>query len=1624
MSTGGGFIELLSKGRQDVYLTQDPQMSFWKFVYKQHTNFSIESISQSFIGQVRPNNEVTAVISRNGDLMNKCYIVLDANCYTYSIEDVIESVELEIGGQIIEKHNGKFMDIWNELTLSKSKQKGFQNITKHIPPDFYKIYFENNDTEIYNEFEFQSYNIISHNNSFFYIFNILKNTTPTPRVELYELKSPKVNQYTSPIVKGNDTYNLIVENSYDVFNVNNNYYIWFHKHYNTIHSYELENSFKHNVYTFHGHKNYKLRSSQTLYINSILSNHEYDDDIKEVKSLTIQESFAVLDVNLEMGDTSINKLYIDLKLPNSIYILNQNGGFEDFVIEDTKVTAKEKFIEIYKEHQDFITINTNKNSIVYDFEYNSYIVFKNMYYNGKDNGILNLYKLKDETKHEINFSSNYQLHETQIFFSHYNLNDNSKNSIYYIYDYDHNSFQYASLFNCNFQSVLNSQYRYLNTDDIISYTANPNSIIINSINSLLKIYNENSTYIKFYEISSPNSIVSLSSQLFLVKDIENAYLQDQKNINLFFHWDSNNSYIYIYNSNSYVELLNSNSIHLEFNCKNMYLHNSESLNTSIDHTKVIIQNSEYIIQNSSIAYLILYESNSDSYEKLLPYDFNYYDNNSKVSNNISNMELNSFYILKSHNSLYVNIYGDVNSIHLIELKTNEIYEFNSYIDYYTNEGEYCNYRLLNNSFNIFQNNSIHITTDFQNGFADISILNPIVFKFFSENSEIVIENFDENSMQFYEINSVLNNYPDNARVLVTNNFLLTNINSTLFDDYTLYLHGNSIIINYDSSTEILTNSDYVRITNSYIEILNNNNSIDYQIINGLYAENNLICFLSKNSTYNSNSYMKIWTINSGTLCTNLNTDTLVINSVSQNSSNVKYGYSYRTFQKANNSLVHINSNANKFEVFFQNSIPNVVLNTSENSIFLHIASDIINIDTTFSTIASNDSGDIIEYLQNNTKYTIPFLLNIKDGSNDVSSFNDLTNLNIESDVHVVYQSVLPNIFFINSNYRVDYTYIQENSNNPTLMHYENSVICINRNSINHNYVEFEYINSNSFKILTIQEGIEDYTLLYSNSLLTFDLIQSKNKYIIKSNSSNSFYITFSGNYYQLINSSLYDYNCKLLTNIHYNSNWIINDDIIHDTLIKNSIITHNINGNSNFYNVFNSTKLIHITNSLHNSVEVPWKTGLLNFIENEDGTLTNVKTNSQYYIYNSDENSINIYKKNSNILDWIKSLDPKQYRNIDNNLYTYDTNEDIFQDTDNNWFYFPNKSKNKYYKIVNSNVHISQISPIFINGMLETNLITDKKSFADETETHKIIHLENSKYFLFQNSNKQNCYYEIKNDTNKEINVYNSYFLFINKYENIENIYRNYITDNSIIVSDFSINRNRSKVNYSLIEYISSKETFNYFNTGPPEFKPKRLYIPLNFWFCNDPSLSLPIVALQNHEILFKIKFGNKIKTDSCQLWIDYIYLDNDERKIIAQNDHDILVTQVQYIQSSEDQIYLNFNHPCKELIWKTKYEYETALLILNGKNRMEIQDMKYFQVFQPLHYHTNVPSKEKNISVYSFSLDPENPFQPSGTCNFSRIDNTELRIKSKLKNEVEIWALNWNIFQISGGNGGMMYVN
>lgn len=260
------------------------------------------------------------------------------------------------------------------------------------------------------------------------------------------------------------------------------------------------------------------------------------------------------------------------------------------------------------------------------------------------------------------------------------------------------------------------------------------------------------------------------------------------------------------------------------------------------------------------------------------------------------------------------------------------------------------------------------------------------------------------------------------------------------------------------------------------------------------------------------------------------------------------------------------------------------------------------------------------------------------------------------------------------------------------------------------------------------------------------------------------------------------------------------------------------------------------------------------------------------------------------------------------------------------------------------------------------------------------------------------------------------------------------------------------------------------------------LYIPLQFWFCKNIGLSLPLIALQSQEVRINLTIRNYkeliISSDgktiddspnknplniiSGNLEVDYIFLEESERKIFVKNDLQYLITQTQVYAKSLDTsnynneiVEFNFNHLITEIIWVIQngnvldlysyggnewFNFSTesyknskskgsdpmleGKFMIEGNDLTEMKDSKYYKVVVPYQRHTNVPNNF--IYTYSFALHPEE-YQPSGTCNFSRIDNSVLQMKlsEELVNPIiQIFAINYNIFNISEGMGGIEYSN
>ena len=138
---GGGLMQLVAYGAQDVYLSGNPQITFWKVTYRRYTNFAMEAIEQTFNGQADFGRRVTCTVSRNGDLAHTTILQVTlpqigqelasnggdvyARWLDFPGEQLISQVEVEIGGQRIDRHYGDWMHIWNQLTMPAGQEQGY-----------------------------------------------------------------------------------------------------------------------------------------------------------------------------------------------------------------------------------------------------------------------------------------------------------------------------------------------------------------------------------------------------------------------------------------------------------------------------------------------------------------------------------------------------------------------------------------------------------------------------------------------------------------------------------------------------------------------------------------------------------------------------------------------------------------------------------------------------------------------------------------------------------------------------------------------------------------------------------------------------------------------------------------------------------------------------------------------------------------------------------------------------------------------------------------------------------------------------------------------------------------------------------------------------------------------------------------------------------------------------------------------------------------------------------------------------------------------------------------------------------------------------------------------------------
>jgi len=213
-------------------------------------------------------------------------------------------------------------------------------------------------------------------------------------------------------------------------------------------------------------------------------------------------------------------------------------------------------------------------------------------------------------------------------------------------------------------------------------------------------------------------------------------------------------------------------------------------------------------------------------------------------------------------------------------------------------------------------------------------------------------------------------------------------------------------------------------------------------------------------------------------------------------------------------------------------------------------------------------------------------------------------------------------------------------------------------------------------------------------------------------------------------------------------------------------------------------------------------------------------------------------------------------------------------------------------------------------------------------------------------------------------------------------------------------------------------------------------------------------------EVNYSTKINSVFNVDSITLgdtflYVDYIFLDNNERLKFARSNHEYLIEQLQFdnekvIINNNNKIKITYNHPTKSLFFVTQYQYisssnlldvfnytnsydktigsnivNNVQFLLNGKDRITPRSSQYFSWIQTLQNFSNTPNE--GINIYSFSINNEQ-YQPSGSCNFSRIDDITIVLtvdKSVSYNNpavARIYALSYNVLRIINGVAGLAF--
>jgi len=221
-------------------------------------------------------------------------------------------------------------------------------------------------------------------------------------------------------------------------------------------------------------------------------------------------------------------------------------------------------------------------------------------------------------------------------------------------------------------------------------------------------------------------------------------------------------------------------------------------------------------------------------------------------------------------------------------------------------------------------------------------------------------------------------------------------------------------------------------------------------------------------------------------------------------------------------------------------------------------------------------------------------------------------------------------------------------------------------------------------------------------------------------------------------------------------------------------------------------------------------------------------------------------------------------------------------------------------------------------------------------------------------------------------------------------------------------------------------------------------YYMIPFFFSEDWTKSLPLVGLQYHAVEIRVKCRSGFTpVETPKVFGSYVYLDTEERNHFVDSEHELLITQLQYqpMNNTDTDIDLTyFNHPVKAIhlvssavngtSWSDLYTFDTATMYINGNPLFEDMSKTFHHNVVPEMHTSNLPASTLDsapLYTWPFCLNM-NKSQPSGTLNFSRIDNAKLSLKSPSggsgSNITRVYAVNYNILRIKNGMAGVAFGN